>query len=1312
MMNTLRNTFTKASQRMMRLIALLLLTTFAAHAQFTAGRLVVVQTSGASSKGSSPVTLKEYATNGTAGTSLSLPSTGATPIQIAAGAGGSEGFLTRTPDGTNLVLAGYFTTATFSDITVTTATVAPRAIYKVDAAGNFSMVDSSKIFYTANDIRGAISDGTNYWASGASNAIDGINYYSPGTHAALATGAKAYGLQLFNGQIYFSTQKTGSVTPTMGIYALGTGTPTSGTVSATSIINTGTATPEDFSFNAAGDVCYVAINLNTIVGGIQKWTKSGSTWSLAYTLHTGVTSVGAYGLAVDYSGVNPVLYATTSEANTIGNRIISITDSNSTATATTLVAGSTTAYFHGISFAPTCPLPLQPADFTASTTTVNPGQTAVTYTVPNDPTVTYNWTYSGTGETITGTGNSVTINFANASTAGTLDVTATNGCGTSAARGTAITIAGTMRITEYMYNGLGTGSAGEYIEFTNIGGTAVDMSGWSFDDNTRTPGSLSLSSFGTVQPGESVILTELTASAFRSNWSLCTGVKVIGGNTSNNLGRADEINLYDNNNNQIDRLTYDDQTYSGTIRTAGKSGWVSDAGLGLNDITKWSYSVNGDAEASYASGVAEIGSPGKSTRASVAYNPCLVANGSPTIVVDVANTNNYLDGGVTVAPASPYPLSGVISDPSDPAKVFGIAFTVNDAETDAGSLIFTATSSNTTVVPNANLVVSGSTASRNVTITPAAVGYANITVSVSDGVNTTSFIISYASSGASTTPGATVWHTGMSDASEAISQDDAYYIAIDDELNVLNVYSKTRSGLPYVSFDYTSYLNLPNPAKPEVDLEAATRSRSDNSKIYWLGSMSNSKAPFNNMPNRDRLFATTVNGTGPSTTFTFGGYYGNLRAQLLTWGDANGYDFTSSAAAGVDSKSTSGFAAEGMVFGPDNSTLYIGLRAPLVPTATRTKAVIAPIVNFEGWFNNGTPTGNPVFAAPIELDLGGRGIRGMIRMTNGTFLIVAGNSGGDPITSAIFKWSGYATDAPVLVNTSGNNILNMEGVMQVNIAGQPALDQVQVISDGGDDDLYNDGSEAKDFADLDLRKFRNDLLSGVDLCLSTQSTQTTSACTSYTWNSTTYTSSDTYTVHLTNASGCDSAATLQLTIIDAPIIDAGADQVVCASETSVQLAGTSSNTSSQIWSTSGSGSFDPSVNNVNATYAPSATDVANGGVVLTLTSDNTGICSTPVADDMQLSLSVCTAVLGESNSSLIQLIPNPNSGQAVITLSEGLQVSELIIYGMNGEEVKTQTISPTSTSINLDLHELKMGVYMIMLKDAQGNQVLKRMVKN
>ncbi|MHA4807422.1 lamin tail domain-containing protein [Flavitalea flava] len=636
-----------------------------------------------------------------------------------------------------------------------------------------------------------------------------------------------------------------------------------------------------------------------------------------------------------------------------------------------------------------------------------------------------------------------------------------------------------IRITEYMYSG----ANGEFVEFTNVGNSPVDMTGWSFDDATRNLGVHYLTAFGVVQPGESVIVTETTpVSAFRAAWGLCAGVKITGGYTNDNLGRADEINLYDSTNTLVDRLTYNDQTLGGP-RTQNKSAWVSAAGLGANTPAQWTLSAAGDAEGSFVSSGGDIGSPGKSTRATVPFNPCIVVDGAPTIIMNVASTTNYLDGGVTASPASPFFISGAADDSTDPARFSGIDFIIGDDLTPVEQLTVTVASNNLTVVPIANIQLTGTGTSRNIKIKPSAVGYATITISVNDGVSTTPFVLLYAASAAAAMPADTRWHTGISDASDAVALDSSCFITGDDEQNVLNVYSRSNSGLPLVSYNYTANLNLPDPAKPEVDVEAAAPSLKTTNRIYWLGSMSNGKSPFDNKPNRNRLFATDVSGTEAATSFSFAGYYGNLRTVLLAWGDAHGYGFSASAAAGIDSKSPAGFAAEGMVFGPDSTTLYIGLRAPLVPTANRTKAVIVPLLNFETWFNNGAPAGDPQLALPIELSLGGRGIRDLIRLPNGTYIVLAGNPGEAPLLPAIYKWSGLPGDSVILVSTLDSTQLNMEGAMAIYENGQLSLSKLQLITDKGGDVLYNDGIEAKSLGDNKLKKFRSDRIGGLDLLI-------------------------------------------------------------------------------------------------------------------------------------------------------------------------------------------------------------------------------------
>lgn len=161
-------------------------------------------------------------------------------------------------------------------------------------------------------------------------------------------------------------------------------------------------------------------------------------------------------------------------------------------------------------------------------------------------------------------------------------------------------------ITEWMYKGGG----GEFVELTNAGNTDVDVTGWSYDDDSRTPGVFDLSDFGIIAAGESVIFTEANVSDFRTEWGLNASVKVLG-LVENNIGKSDEINIYDGSGSLVDRLTYEGDT----IKTEGFSGNPqTEAALGANDDSLWVLAYTGDQFGSWVSSFAAVGNPGS-------YNP-------------------------------------------------------------------------------------------------------------------------------------------------------------------------------------------------------------------------------------------------------------------------------------------------------------------------------------------------------------------------------------------------------------------------------------------------------------------------------------------------------------------------------------------------------------------------------------------------------------------------------------------------------------------------------------------------------------------
>ena len=180
----------------------------------------------------------------------------------------------------------------------------------------------------------------------------------------------------------------------------------------------------------------------------------------------------------------------------------------------------------------------------------------------------------------------------------------------AAALATALPALADVQITEWMYSSANGGA--EFVEFTNMGTTAIDLTGWSFDDDSRLPGVLDLSSFGVLAAGQSVLIAESSAESFRASWGLSSSVGVIGGYT-NNLGRNDEINLYDAQGQLVDRLTYGDQNVPGTIRTQGSSGTpTSLTALTPTTVdTQWVLSAIGDGYGSVASSQGDLGNPGQ-----------------------------------------------------------------------------------------------------------------------------------------------------------------------------------------------------------------------------------------------------------------------------------------------------------------------------------------------------------------------------------------------------------------------------------------------------------------------------------------------------------------------------------------------------------------------------------------------------------------------------------------------------------------------------------------------------------------------------
>ncbi len=334
--------------------------------------------------------------------SISLPTTvssvaGSQRALVDSGSATSAGFLTRSVDGRFLVLPGV--NAAPGTASVATAAGLDRVVGRIDVSGN---VDTTTVLtgaFVGNNFRSvATTNGTDIWVAGTSSGTGsptgGVWYTTFGgstpTQLTTGPGAPAVGggnarnVVVTSSGLYVSTGSTslngGPVA--LGVLQVGTGVPTTSGQSLTQLVNTsttgtGTASPYDFAISNDGLTMYVADD-RTIAngGGIQKFTRTSTanTFALAYAIGTGTGStVGARSIAVDFSGANPIIVASTSEASL--NRIIRLTDtgtqSGANATVVTVSTATANTIYRGVDFAP-ANAPVAP---TLGTVSVNGGDT-------------------------------------------------------------------------------------------------------------------------------------------------------------------------------------------------------------------------------------------------------------------------------------------------------------------------------------------------------------------------------------------------------------------------------------------------------------------------------------------------------------------------------------------------------------------------------------------------------------------------------------------------------------------------------------------------------------------------------------------------------------------------------------------------------------------------------------------------------------------------------------------------------------------------------------------------------------------------
>jgi hypothetical protein len=197
----------------------------------------------------------------------------------------------------------------------------------------------------------------------------------------------------------------------------------------------------------------------------------------------------------------------------------------------------------------------------------------------------------------------------------------------------------------------------------------------------------------------------------------------------------------------------------------------------------------------------------------------------------------------------------------------------------------------------------------------------------------------------------------------------------------------------------------------ELDIEGAARL---GQRIFWITSHGQDKdGDF--APNRHRLFALRVSdGAAGVRVEREGAACTDLVARLAA--DPRLAAFQLAKAARLAPKAPGGLSIEALTDTPEG-TLLIGFRNPI----PEGRALLIPLLNPERLLAGE----HARFGEPIQLDLGGLGLRGMGSVEEGYYLL-AGPAQGDG-QSRLYFWAGVGT-APQLVPSINLTGLNPEGI--------------------------------------------------------------------------------------------------------------------------------------------------------------------------------------------------------------------------------------------------------------------------------------------
>ncbi|MEI2674282.1 MAG: hypothetical protein V9F05_09605 [Chitinophagaceae bacterium] len=336
-----------------------------AQTAFTAGNIVIVRVGDGSTSlinTGNPVFLDEYTTTGSLVQSIALPIAvdGTNKRLILSGTATSEGALSRSADGSALVLTGYDAApGGATSLSGTSAASVNRTVGLIYADGTLNTSTGLTDFASANNPRSATTtNGTDLWMTGGAG---GIRYATLGATTSndlsSATLANVRVVQIFDNQLYFSTASG----TTYRVGSVGTGLPTSGLQTLTHLTGIPAATGSPYGYFMADldgapgiDVIYVA---DDGANALRKYSLVAGTWTLNGTI--GVDADDYRGITGSVSGTTVTLYCTIKGGSgaTGGGQIVTLTDASGyngafAGVPTLLFTAATNTSIRGISMAP------------------------------------------------------------------------------------------------------------------------------------------------------------------------------------------------------------------------------------------------------------------------------------------------------------------------------------------------------------------------------------------------------------------------------------------------------------------------------------------------------------------------------------------------------------------------------------------------------------------------------------------------------------------------------------------------------------------------------------------------------------------------------------------------------------------------------------------------------------------------------------------------------------------------------------------------------------------------------------------------